>query len=166
MKQEIGIYFWVRVGVMLFTLAGVLLLMQKLKSSEGLFSASSDKVDICPTRVSSISVIGRFAIMQEGLKWYRTKEGERTELDPIAVEKWFGINCKVSAEKIASPVETKDPVVTFAYVAGLPATLMTGENGAFALNKSHFRSPQLAQAILDLETLPAPTMPGQNKTHP
>lgn len=150
-----------RVGVMILTLVGVILLMKKMNSPNAFSTAGNESVNLCPTRVSSLSVIGRFAIVQEGLNWYRTGDSGRTELDPVAVEKWFGQNCKVSATKEGAN-EGATPLVTLAYVSGLPMTLLVSGDGVFTFNQSHFRSLELSQAITALEHLPNVVKPGQN----
>ena len=162
MGPKVGIYFWIRVGVMAAALFGVITIMKRL-NQPGALGAGNEAVNLCPTRVSSVSMIGRFAIMQDGLKWYRTGDGgERTELDPVAVEKWFGENCQLSgAKEEASPGGT--PLMTLAYVSGLPATILMSADGVFSMNKSHFRSQDLLRAITALEHLPPAAKPGQNK---
>jgi hypothetical protein len=157
---QVGIYFWVRVGVMVLALAGVLTLMKKLDMPGAL--GGGDSVDLCPTRVSSVSLIGRFAIIQDGMTWYRTGDGNRTELDQVAVEKWFGEYCQVTATKVASN-DGAAPLLTLAYVSGLPLTLMVNAEGVFTFNRSHFQSAELTQAITALEHLPTAAKPGQNK---
>jgi hypothetical protein len=144
---------------MVLALAGILTLMKKLNMPGAL--GGGDSVDICPTRVSSVSLIGRFAIVQDGMTWYRTGNGQRTELDPVAVEKWFGEYCQVSARKVPAN-DAAAPLLTLAYVSGLPLTLMVNAEGVFTFNRSHFQSAELAQAITALEHLPSAAKPGQN----
>lgn len=148
---------------MVLALIGVITLMRKM-DKPGVFSggAANEAVDLCPTRVTSVSVIGKFAIMQDGMNWYRTGGPQgRTELDPVAVEKWFGGNCKVTASTEAAN-EGATPLLTLAYVSGLPATLLMSADGIFTFNRAHFRSQELLKAVSDLETLPAVSKPGQN----
>ena len=147
--QKLGRYFWVRVVVMVFSLAGVIALIYKLGQP------AHNTVTLCPTRVSSLSVIGRAAVFQEGMKWYRTHgSGERTELDPIAVEKWFAEYCSVDVEKISgetAPVQSQgEPIITIAYVAGLPITLRQSDDGVFHWGAHNFRSPKLTEGIARL----------------
>ncbi len=154
-----------RVGVMILSLVGSIMLMRKLNKPGALGGgvAASEDIDLCPTRVSSVSMIGRFAIKQDGMDWFRTGDAAgRTELDPVAVEKWFGSFCRVKAAKQESN-ENATPLVTIAYVSGLPMTLLMNPDGVFSLNGAHFRSLELAQGITALETLPAVTKPGENK---
>jgi hypothetical protein len=150
--QKVGFYYWVRATVMFATLVGVIVLMYRLNIS--LTSGPAGSVQICPTRVSSVSVIGRAAVFQEDLRWYRAQAGGREELNPIAVEKWFSEYCTVSAEAAPAPSKESVPVLTVAYVAGLPVTLRQSED-VFTLGNIHFRSAQLKEAIDALTRLPA-----------
>jgi len=160
-QPQIGIYYWVRVGVMILTLVGVLSVMYRLKPTSFLGGSNANSVNLCPTRVASVAMIGRFALIQDGMKWYRAEQGERTELDQIAAEKWFGAHCKVSAEQVESN-EGASPLLTLAYVSGSPKTILMSPDGVFTMDQSHFRSLQLVQAITALENLPIATKPGQN----
>lgn len=164
MGPKVGVYFWIRVAVMAAALFGVLTIMKKLNQPGALAGGGGDEtVNLCPTRVSSVSMIGRFAIKQDGMKWYRTGDGEeRTELDPVAVEKWFGENCQLRATKESANADAA-PLVTLAYISGLPSTIMMGPDGVFSMNQSHFRSQELLKAITALEHLPTAAKPGQNK---
>lgn len=163
MGPKVGFYYWVRVGVMILSLVGIIMLMKKM-NSPGVFAgpATNESVDICPTRVSSVSVIGRFAVMQDGLNWYRTGDANgRTELDPVAVEKWFGVNCNLPALKEGAN-DGATPLLTVAYVSGLPATLLVNADGVFTFNRLHFRSPELSRAIRALDSLPILAKPSQS----
>jgi hypothetical protein len=120
---------------------------------------SPNKVRLCPTRVSSVSVIGKTALFQEDLKWYRTEGGQREEVDPIAVEMWFSEYCTVKGEPAEKPPGESQPVMTLAYVAGLPVTLQVAENGVYTLGKAHFRSAKLNEAIKTLTELPKASTP-------
>lgn len=120
---------------------------------------SANKVKLCPTRVSSVSVIGKAALFQEDLKWYRTHSGEREELDPIAVEMWFSEYCTVRSEPAEKPGDGSQPVMTMAYVAGLPITLQMSESGVFTFNNVHFRSSKLKEAIQAIGEIPKASNP-------
>jgi hypothetical protein len=166
-KIKLGVYFWLKVSMMMVTLVAVLYTIYALNNPgtknliELLAGASGQgaqsRVKLCPTRVSSISIIGKTALFQDGLKWFRTTEGQRQELDPIAVEKWFSEYCTVGSEPASPPASQPQPVVTFAYVAGLPVTLQQSEGGVFTLNGVHFRSEKLVEAIQAVTTLPEAT---------
>lgn len=165
-KPSLGAYFWVKVTMMMVTLAAVIYTIFTLNNpgTKGIFQLiaemnqpSKNRVNVCPTRVSSISVIGKAALFQEDLKWFRTLEGTRQELDPIAVEKWFSEYCAVGSEPAPAPSDNSLPIATFAYVAGLPVTLQQSESGVFTMNGFHFRSQKLVEAIESISTLPAAT---------
>lgn len=162
---KLGVYFWIRVSVMAVTLIAVVATIYKLNNpgSRGLLESlaglgsSANRVKLCPTRVSSVSVIGKTALFQEELKWYRTRDGMREELDPIAVEMWFSEYCTVRSEPAEKPATDSQPVMTLAYVAGLPVTLQVSESGIFTWNGNHFRSPKLNEAIQALSDIPVAT---------
>jgi len=156
MKQKLGIYFWVRVAVMCAALVAVVLIMFKLNTPD------SAEFNICPTRVTSIALIGDSALMQDGLTWYRLKNGQRQELDQVAVEKWFSANCKVAIEAVSgeAPKETH-PWATIAYVSGSPITLQRADS-IFMSNERYFRSEHLIQAMSQLQALPEAKKPGEN----
>lgn len=151
--QKVGVYFWVRVTVMIITLVGVIFLMYRLNGPSA--GRAANAVQLCPTRVSSVSVIGRAAVFQEDLKWYRAQAGGREELNPIEVEKWFSKYCTVTAEPVQAPSGEATPVMTVAYVAGLPITLKQSGDGIFSWGDVHFRSAKLDEAIQALTSLPA-----------
>jgi hypothetical protein len=164
--HKLGIYFWIRVCVMTISLGAVVATIYKLNhpGSRGLLEmlagvGSPNKVKLCPTRVSSVSVIGKTAVFQEDMKWYRTQAGEREELDPVAMEMWFSEYCTVKSEPTEKPAGDSQPVLTLAYVAGLPVTLQMADNGVFTLGKAHFRSVKLAEAIQALTEIPKASTP-------
>jgi hypothetical protein len=154
---KVGLYFWVRVGVMILALIGVLTLMRKMNAPN-----ATNSVELCPSRISSISVIGRFAILQDDNQWYRTGEGgERLQLDSTAVDEWLKSSCTVPVSFEGANSDAK-PLLTLAYISGLPATLMVNEDGVFTFHQAHFRSLQLSQAITSLENLPLASKTGDN----
>lgn len=157
---KIGPYYWVRVAVMVITLVGVVTVMKRFS----VVKPSESSVDLCPTRVSSMSVVGRFAVLQDGMKWYRAEGGERKELDSIAVEKWFSEYCKLES-KTVEKAEGQTPLLTLDYVSGDPKTLNMTPDGIFTWEGRTFSSPELASAISALELLPISKKPGENKGH-
>lgn len=155
MKMKVGVYFWVRVAVMCAALVGIVVLMYKLNVPD------SAEFNACPTRVTSIAVIGEMALIQDGMTWYRSKGGERVELDQVAVEKWFSANCKVAIQAVSgeAPKESH-PLVTFAYVSGSPVTLQKSGD-IYIYSGSYFRSEHLTRALAQLNELPPAKKPGE-----
>lgn len=155
MKQKVGVYFWVRVAVMCLALVGIIVIMYKLNVPD------SAEFNVCPTRVTSIAVIGEMALIQDGMTWYRSKAGERIELDQVAVEKWFSANCQVAIQAVSGAApENAHPFVTFAYVSGTPVTLQkSGE--VYVYGDRYFKSEQLEKAVVQLAELPPAKKPGQ-----
>lgn len=154
MKQKVGLYFWIRVAVMCAALIGVVIIMYKLNVPD------SAEFNVCPTRVTSIALIGDLALIQDGMTWYRSKGGERVELDQVAVEKWFLANCKVAIEAVSGePPKNTHPLVTFAYVSGTPVTLQKSAD-VFTYSGTYFRSEHLNKALAQLAELPPAKKPG------
>lgn len=155
MKQKVGVYFWVRVVVMCAALVAVIAIMFKLNSPK------SHELNLCPTRVSSVSLIGSLAIIQDGMTWFRAAQGERKELDQVAVEKWFGLHCMIDIEAVKGPAPSDmNPLITFAYVSGSPVTLQRSGD-IFMLHGQYFRSNELTEALKELESLPVKPKPGE-----
>ena len=166
---KLGVYFWVRVAVMIVALVGVLSLMSRLRGGSGgtadlVPAVSAGFLRLCPTRVASVSLIGKTAVFQDGLKWFRTGSatggGERQELDGVAVEKWFSSYCSIPIEEAAAPGPGSQPLLTLAYVSGLPMTLSLSPDGVFSWKDRSFRSPKLNEALQSLNELPTARAPG------
>ncbi|HMN67412.1 MAG TPA: hypothetical protein PKC28_02640 [Bdellovibrionales bacterium] len=171
--EKIRPTYWIRPIIMTATLIAVMSIIYKIKQQGGGFFTGAPMVEgrehvsrtavhLCPTRVSSLSVIGKFAILQDGMKWYRSRDGQREEVNQIAVEKWFSEHCTVKADLMDMPptAAVTAPIVTLAYVSGEPVTLQRSADGLFALGKNYFRSPELEAALESLEQIPSPTVPG------
>lgn len=156
MKQKVGVYFWVRVVVMCAALVGVVWIMLRLNSP------NAAEFNLCPTRVTSIALIGETALVQDGMTWYRLENGQRKELDQVAVEKWFLANCNIAIEGVMgeAPRETH-PWATIAFVSGAPITLQRADS-IFTFDGRYFRSQQLLKAMAELQALPGAKKPGQN----
>jgi hypothetical protein len=156
MKQKLGVYFWVRVIVMCAALVGVVWIMFKLNTPD------AAEFNLCPTRVTSIALIGETAVIQDGMTWYRLENGQRKELDQVAVEKWFLANCKIAIQAVVgdAPKETH-PWATIAFVSGSPITLQRADS-IFTFDGRYFRSQQLTQAMTELQALPEAKKPGEN----
>lgn len=164
--EKIGIYFWVRVAVMFIVLLSVISLMRRLGPGGSTGTVADDQFQICPTRVSSVSMIGKTAVFQDGMKWYTTKSGERRELNTIAVERWFSEYCSVPADAVAAPETPGQPLVTLAFVAGSPMTLnFSPDAGVYSWHGRHFRSKKLDEALQALDELPIATPPGHTQGH-
>jgi hypothetical protein len=156
MKQKLGVYFWVRVAVMCAALVGVVLIMFKLNTPD------AAEFNLCPTRVTSIALIGETAVIQDGMTWYRLESGQRKELDQVAVEKWFSAHCKIAIQAVSgqAPQETH-PWATIAFVSGSPVTLQRADS-VFTFDGRYFHSAQLVQAMTELKALPEAKKPGEH----
>lgn len=142
-------YFWARIAVMVASFFAVIGMIYKFNQ----FSPSDLTLILCPTRVSAINTVDGKGIVQEGMRWYRRNNGNLEELDPVAVEKWFGKHCKVGIE----PVQKADSTgVLFVvnFISGPPETLYMAGDGLFRWKNRTFKSQQLQDALNSLKDLP------------
>lgn len=160
MSKKVGGFFWFRVAMMAIALSAVIWTIYTLNTPgartplEVLAGVPESSFNLCPTRVSSVSVVGRAAVFQDSLKWYKVEGGERRELDSVAVEKWFAHYCKVAAHPVPKPAGDSKPVVTLAYVAGSPVTLRQSADGVFSWQNYHFVSEALSKGLDELFEIP------------
>jgi len=148
-QKEITTYFWVRVGVMFASLVAVLFSIWKLNQ----FGPEDLTMVLCPTRVSSIATADGQGIVQEGMKWYRRKNGNLEELDPVAVEKWFAKNCRINIEP-HKKAEAAGVVFVASFVNGPPETLYMAGEGLFRWKDKTFKSKHLEDAMSSMKDLP------------
>ena len=120
-------------------------------------SASQVKLNWCETRVKSIETANGFKMTQSRMRWMQEKPIQK-ELDGLAVEKWFGQNCKVPielAEVRPTNVEFQSPAaMSVEFIQGGTADFIKAGMGAIRFKNRTFTSPELQQAIKDLEQLP------------
>ncbi|MGE0525660.1 MAG: hypothetical protein AB7G93_11365 [Bdellovibrionales bacterium] len=169
-----GIYYWIRVIIMIGVFAAVVIIMRQLDTprspSPGFLSFftgdddSSSRYTMCPTRVSRVEVASGQVVFEEDMRWYSMKQGkekEIVELDPVAVEKWFGLNCKVKGEPATEPGGEFQTVAQFSFVSGTPQALLRAPSGEFQWNGSTFHSSQLEEALDRLLNLPIRRIPAR-----
>lgn len=147
--NDLSAYFWVRIGVMVVSFFAVVGLIYKLNQ----FSPSDLTLILCPTRVSAINTADGKGIVQEGMRWYRRNNGNLEELDPVAVEKWFGKHCKVAIEPVAK-ADSTGVLFVVNFVSGPPETLYMAGEGLFRWQNRTFKSVQLEEALNSLKDLP------------
>jgi len=163
--------FIVKINVLVLALLGVVFVMRSMQSGPGpstlaaLLGAppppaapseptrgAATTLDWCNTRVSALERPGKPTIRQIKLQWYL----EDKLLEFIPVEKWFGRNCRVIIDRV-SPSEfdaaTAKPVLVVKFIKGEPETLMAAGN-IYRWEREIFRSSELDQALVDLDTLP------------
>lgn len=148
-SRDLSAYFWVRIGVMVLSFFAVVGLIYKLNQ----FSPSDLTLILCPTRVSAINTADGKGIVQDGMRWYRRNNGNLEELDPVAVEKWFGKNCKVAIEPV-SKAESTGVLFVVNFISGPPETLYVAGDGLFRWQNRTFKSQQLEEAMNSLKDLP------------
>lgn len=147
--KELSTYFWVRIGVMIVSFFAVVGLIYKLNQ----FSPSDLTLILCPTRVSAINTADGKGIVQEGMRWYRRNNGNLEELDPVAVEKWFGRHCKIGIEPVQK-AESTGVLFVVNFISGPPETLYMAGDGLFRWQNRTFKSQQLEDALRTLQDLP------------
>src|SRR5690606_20417479 len=112
-----------------------------------------DNINLCVTRIKALTMVDGFAVVQDGLDWYRRAGQHMGELDPIAVEKWFGANCRIKV-KPAEATEASQAFVTVSFVSGEPQTLAKVGPGVYSWMGQVFTSPEFEAAIKSLAELP------------
>lgn len=104
-------------------------------------------VSWCDTRVTSIEFEPGQKIFQEGYKWYSQTAGQSpTELNFLAVEKWFAEYCKVKA-KNASDVPASGIAAVIEFIDGRREMIKTAGNGLFRWRDRSFESTELEQGL-------------------
>lgn len=109
----------------------------------------------CDTRVKSLKTRNGHVISQRGLKWYREAPVEK-ELDSLAVEKWFGSNCKLpitATVDAGAGSANLPPLLSVDFVRGASEHFRSS-NGTIVWKGKTFASPELESAIQQLEQLP------------
>ena len=152
---KLNTYFWIRIGVMALSFVAVIFMIWKLNQ----FSPADLTLVLCPTRVTAISTADGGGIVQEKMNWYRKVNGNLEELDPIAVEKWFGKYCKLEIEP-QKKVEPGSVAFVVSFVNGNPETLYNAGEGTFRWGDRTFKSKKLEEAIASLKQLPLHLRPG------
>lgn len=160
--------YWFRVIVMIFAFVGVLTVMRQLNSAAKTGSSaplveiftgrplSENSIDLCPTRITELQMLGGPFFYQSGMKWVIRQNGQVAELDQIAMEKWFSRNCVLETTPVAD-VKNAQPILKVSFVAGVPQTLMSSSEGFIWMGRK-FKSEQLQLALAELtkiETKPA-----------
>ena len=159
--MKVGFWYWLRAFIMTCGLVGSVIAIRKLDRTRPKMDDSAS-INLCPTRVTAISEHEGASIVQEGLTWYRKVNGGLEELDPIAVEKWFGRNCRIQAEFDANGATAGTPLATVAFVSGPPQVLLVTGDGMFSWMGRAFRSEELKEALKGLSDLPLRLRPSRH----
>ncbi len=167
--------YLVKLNFLLLAFLGVIFLMSKLRSNgmgEGIAAffggpapgkivrvapgSVTTTLDWCDTRISAIEREGAPTLRQVKLKWlWETTPPQ--ELNFIAVEKWFGRNCKVKVERLAPDrfdEASQKPAMLVHFIKGPAETLFRVGEDLFKWRQEIFRSSELKEALVDLENLP------------
>jgi hypothetical protein len=146
---------------MIFGFLGAVHAIRSLNQFGSSNSTSGKSINLCPTRVTEIAVHGGVSVVQEGMAWFRKMNGQLEELDPIAVEKWFGRHCVVDADAAEAPTGSGETLATLAFVSGPPRALFSTNAGVFTWNEQAFTSAELAEALKTLADLPIRLRPSR-----
>jgi hypothetical protein len=150
--MKVNRWYWLRAVILILAFAGSVYAIRNLDQTRK--SQRGASVNLCPTRVKEISVAGGMKLVQDGMAWYRKAGGRMEELDPIAVEKWFGRHCVVAADAAETPTGAGAELATLAFVSGPPQVLFGTSAGVFTWMNQAFTSAELADALKSLSELP------------
>ena len=160
--------YWVRVGMMILTFTVVVLAMRNLQQTKPevsplakmiLGTGEGQKFILCPTRVTSLETSTGLRVQEREMKWTRATAAGEEELDPIAVEKWFGRNCSVIGKK-SETRQGFETVLKLGLVNGENKVLARASSGVYLWEGLQFVSESLDQALRELPDLPTRTSPG------
>jgi hypothetical protein len=156
-----GVMYWARVVVMVFAFVGVMTVMRQLNTAAKRGSGAplieiltgpraeiENGLDLCPTRILEMHMIGGPLFFQRNLKWFMRLGALEQELDQIAMEKWFSTNCHIEITPTPS-VSGAEPILKITFVSGEPASLMSSPDGFVWMGRK-FKSEQLQRALQEL----------------
>jgi hypothetical protein len=131
-------------------------LSPQLAAAIGAIPTVNSQVNLCETRVQGLKTADGTDLHEEGFSWVMNGIQHR-QLDPVAVEKWFGYNCTVAAQDLRpvakEDLEAANTVLQVSFIQGGVQFLKQTANGLFIWKKSAFRSSQLDKAIHQLSFL-------------
>lgn len=159
--MRVNRWYWIRAGIMTLAFIGSVLAIRHLDLTRSSGEGRKDSVNLCPTRVKQIHVKGGISVVQDGMAWYRKTNGRMEELDPIAVERWFGSHCVVDADPAEAPTGSGEEFATLAFVAGPPQILFSTGAGVFTWMDRAFTSAELTEALKNLPELPIRLRPSR-----
>lgn len=158
--------FLIKLNFLVLALLALLFLMKQLRSPElqksvgaiiGGGTSLSNTVttlDWCDTRVKALERPGKPVLYQEKLKWFLGTE----EVQFVPVEKWFGRNCRVRIKRLPpNPLTKGASVLVVKFINGQMATLLKGEGDTYQWREEVFHSPEMTQALSDLDAFPRAT---------
>jgi hypothetical protein len=159
--MKVNFWYWLRAFIMVCALIVTIFIIRKLDRTSPSADPSAT-INLCPTRVTAIAQSEGTTVVQDGLAWFRKVNGGMEELDPIAVEKWFGRNCRVKADFAEGAPTSGAPVATVAFVSGPPQVLLVTGEGIYSWMGRAFRSTELQEALKDLKALPLRLRPSHH----
>lgn len=113
------------------------------------------KVTLCKTRVNAIQFGDSGRIFEENMTWKVAPEA--AQLNQLAMEKWFGKYCTVTADPL-SPEEQPDgspgTEIVWSFVDGANESLeIWPDQKVFSFAGAQFKSAELAAALAELAQL-------------
>jgi hypothetical protein len=118
----------------------------------------------CETRVSELESPGVFRLFQKGTQWFLERQGQSREVNPVAVEKWFGRHCSLNVEAAATRSTQLTPGLIVHFINGKDQTFQRDAVGIYRWMDHDFKSPELEAALSYLTQLPGPSQPNQLPT--
>jgi len=156
--MNVNFWFWFRAVAMCLGLVGTITAIRNLNQFKEP-EVPPGSVNLCTTRITVISTPDGMRVSQEGLTWFRKTADRLEELDPIAVEKWFGRHCVVDAEPAKIDKDAKVAAL-ISFVSGLQTPLVSA-NGVYRWNGHEFTSAELTEALKTLADLPLRLRPSR-----
>jgi hypothetical protein len=116
---------------------------------------SGPRLSWCDTRVISLERPSGLKIFQDHFKW-KAQLGatDPRELDFVSVEKWLGRHCTVGIKPSAgAKLDTSTPALVVEFLKGQKESLMTSAPGHYFWKGQSFESPQLDEALAQLDRM-------------
>jgi hypothetical protein len=159
--MKVNKWLWIRVACMSVGFVGAVHVIRTYNQFGPGKTFATTSVNLCPTRVKEISIVNGMSLVQDKMAWYRKHNGQLEELDPIAVEKWFGRHCVVAADPAETPTGSGEQVATIGFITGSPQILFTTNAGIFTWMNQPFTSLELQEALKALPELPIRLRPSR-----
>jgi hypothetical protein len=151
-----GTMYWLRVTMMVAIFIVVLWSMRQL--NKGHHSSAPATFSLCPTRITWIESNGTH-LEELNTKWMLSQnKGPMHEVDGLAAEQWFSRLCSASLTKTKATADFK-PLIKIGYITG-PDRIVQASGEDYKLEEFTFTSPELANSLRTLPTLPEPSAPG------
>ena len=149
---------------MIVILVAVIWSMRQLNLGKSVaVAASGTEFGLCPTRMLWVEAGGAH-LEEHSRKWMMTlNNGPMHEIDGAEAERWFSRLCSAKLEVVEAAEDKGEfkPAMKLGYVTGPSADVLIGPTSdIFKLGDHTFRSPEVAEVLRTLPTLPEAAKPG------